>query len=308
MTPPTRLRSMTGFAAVEGSREGLSWRWEMRSVNARGLDIRWRGPEGREALETAMRREAQARLARGSVSIALRVSEKGEESGPRLTVDEGALAALLAAARVVHEKVTAAGMPTAPVSIEAILSQRGVLERTETIPDPKAREAEDRLILQDGIRALEALAAMRAEEGARLAEVLGGQVDRIEALTEEAEAAAAARAAAQGDLLRRRLAAVLDAAGQGAPDEARLAQELAILAVKGDVREEIDRLRAHVAAARDLMGREEPVGRRLDFLTQEFNREANTLCSKADFAALTEAGLELKTIIDRLREQVQNIE
>ncbi|MFT6226765.1 MAG: hypothetical protein ACJARE_001163 [Paracoccaceae bacterium] len=301
------IRSMTGFAAREGSHGTLTWRWEMRAVNARGLDLRWRGPEGRDALEPAIRKNAQARLTRGAVSIALRIDDGPDAAGPRLLLDPVLLNALLDADAGIRAAAAGRGITCAPLSAEALLSHRGVLDRAPDIPDPDLRAAQDAAILADGLAALEGLVAMRAEEGARLAAIIAGQIDDIEGWTARAAVAAAARAAAQGPLLRRRLAAVLDAAG-GAVDAARLAQELALIAVKGDVSEEIDRLGAHIAAARDLMGRTDAVGRRLDFLTQEFNREANTLCAKADFAALTEAGLELKTVIDRMREQVQNIE
>ncbi|MGG7568226.1 YicC/YloC family endoribonuclease [Rhodovulum sp. DZ06] len=301
------LRSMTGFAAREGTHGALSWRWEMRSVNARGLDIRWRGPEGRDEIEPAIRAAAAARFTRGNVSIALRLSERPEAAAPRFALNAPAVDALLAAAIALRDRVEEAGLAPAPLSLDALLAQKGVLERAEPEDDPELRAAENALILADGEAALDALAQMRADEGAELTKILAAQVDRIEALTREAAAAAAERAAAQGPALRRRLSAILSAAGQPL-EEGRLAQELAILAVKGDVTEELDRLHAHVAAARALAASGAPAGRKLDFLTQEFNREANTLCSKADFAALTEAGLELKTVIDRMREQVQNIE
>lgn len=301
------LRSMTGFASREGTHAGLGWRWELRSVNARGLDIRWRGPEGRDALEPAMRAAAAERFARGAISINLRLTERPEAVAPRLALNPEAAGALLAAARALQGMADEAGLETAPLSLDALLAQKGVLERAEPVDDPERRKAEDAAILADGAAALEALAGMRAAEGAALEAVLSAQVDAIEALTREAAAAAAERAAAQGPLLRRRIAAVLETAGEGV-DEGRLAQELALIAVKADVAEEIDRLGIHVAAARALIGGDAPAGRKFDFLTQEFNREANTLCSKADFAALTATGLELKTVIDRMREQVQNIE
>lgn len=301
------IRSMTGFAAREGSHGPLTWRWELRSVNARGLDLRWRGPEGRDALELAIRAAAQKRLTRGAVTIALRLSAGPDAPGPRLGLDLGMLDALLTASEGIRARAAARGLECAPLSVEALLTQRGVLERADEIPDPDLHAAETAAILADGLVALDDLAVMRAEEGARLAHVIAAQIDAIEAQTALAAAGAVARAAAQGPLLRRRMATILETAGAGV-DDARLAQELALIAVKGDVSEELDRLSVHVAAARDLLGRKDAVGRRLDFLTQEFNREANTLCSKADFAALTEAGLELKTVIDRMREQVQNIE
>ena len=302
------LRSMTGFAAREGASGALSWRWEMRSVNARGLDIRWRGPEGREGLEKTMREAAQKALTRGNVSISLRLGDGGEQAAPpRPALDPAAADALLAAAAALRDRAEAAGLSAAPLDLAALLTTKGVLVRQEPQEDPARRAAENEAILADGLAALESLARMRAEEGAALSAILSAQVDEIEQLTAAATEAAKARAAGQGPALRRRMDAVLEAAGE-ATDPARLAQELALLAVKGDVTEEIDRLGAHVAAARALIARGEPAGRKLDFLSQEFNREANTLCAKADFASLTEIGLELKTVIDRMREQVQNIE
>jgi uncharacterized protein (TIGR00255 family) len=302
------LRSMTGFAARDGAHGGLSWRWEMRSVNARGLDIRWRGPDGREGLEAAMRAEAAKHVSRGALSINLRVAERDGVRPPRFTLDVAMADAVLAAARDFGARAAQMGLETAPLALDQLLAQRGLLVRAEDAPpDPADAAAEDARMRSDGCAALVALVAMRAEEGGRLRAVLCAQIKEIAALIDRAAIAAAARAAAQGPLLRRRLSAVLDGIGP-AVDDARLAQELALIAVKGDVAEELDRLTAHVAAACDLIGRGDPVGRRLDFLTQEFNREANTLCSKADFAALTEAGLEMKAVIDRMREQVQNIE
>jgi uncharacterized protein (TIGR00255 family) len=301
------MQSMTGFAAREGGDDRLSWRWELRSVNARGLDLRWRGPEGREAVERKFRAAAQARLARGSVTASLRVTRAA--GAPAAAVNERALAAALDAAARAAAAAREAGFEVAPLSAEALLARPGVLaeERPEDA-DPKVRIAQDAAMLADGETALEDLLAAREAEGAQLAAIVSARVDEIEALTARAAQAAEARAAEAGPALERRLRALVEA---GAPAEVgpdRLAQELALLAVKGDVREELDRLTAHVAAARELIAAEGPVGRRLDFLVQEFNREANTLCSKADFAELTAAGLELKTVIDQLREQAQNIE
>ncbi len=300
------MQSMTGFGVQEGGDGRVSWRWELRSVNGRGLDLRWRGPEGRDAVERSFRAAAQARLARGSVSVSLRVSRA---AGVRAAaVNAEALAAALDAAAACASAAREAGFEVAPLSVEALMGRPGVLDVADEVEAPEARVAQDASILADGEAALEALLAARAEEGARLAAIVGAQMERIEALISEAEAAAEARAAEAGPALSRRIEALKAA---GAPVDAtpeRLAQELALLAVKGDVREELDRLRAHVAAARTLFASGSPIGRKLDFLVQEFNREANTLCSKADFAALTAAGLELKTVVDQLREQAQNIE
>lgn len=300
------MQSMTGFAAREGGDERLTWRWELRSVNARGLDLRWRGPEGREAVERKFRAAAQARLSRGSVTASLKLSRAA--GAPALRVNEAALAATLDAARRAAEAAREAGFEVAPVAPEALLSRPGVLESEEEAADAPARVVQDAAILAEGEEALEDLIAARREEGARLAQILSARLDEIETLIGRAEAAAADRAARAGPALQRKLEALAEA---GAPVEVtpdRLAQELALIAVKGDVREELDRLRAHLTAARELIAADGPVGRRLDFLVQEFNREANTLCSKADFAELTAVGLELKTVIDQMREQVQNVE
>ncbi len=297
------LQSMTGFATREGGDARQTWRWELRSVNARGLDLRYRGPEGRDALEAAFREAAKARFARGSIAASLRLSRR--DGAPAARLDAEALAAALDVARMAFAAIEEADMPAAPISVEAILAQRGVLDMSEPEPDEAERAAQDAAILADGEAALDALLEARREEGARLAAVLSERIDRIEELVAQARAAAEERDRAAGPMLRRKLDAVLEGARI---DPDRLAAELALIAVKGDVREEIDRLTAHVAAARELLAAEGPIGRRFDFLTQEFNREANTLCSKADFTALTQIGLELKTVIDQMREQVQNVE
>lgn len=300
------MQSMTGFAAREGRDETLSWRWELRSVNGRGLDVRYRGPDGREGVEAKFRAAAAERLSRGSINASLRLTRAA--GAPTQRIDEAALTQAIEHAKAAAEAARAAGLEAAPVAPEALLSRPGVLTAADAAPDPERLAAQDALILADGEAALDDLAAARAEEGARLAAILTAQVDRIEALSAQAESAAAERAEAAGPALKRKLDALLEA---GAPAEVgaeRLAQELALLAVRGDVREELDRLGAHVAAARGLIAAEGPAGRKLDFLVQEFNREANTLCSKADFSALTEAGLELKTVIDQMREQAANVE
>ena len=299
---------MTGFASLEGGDGRAAWRWELRSVNGRGLDLRWKGPEGRDGVEKAFRASAAARLGRGSVSASLRISRDTGQSAMR--INRAALGAWLSAAMEAAEAARAGGFAVAPIAPDALILRPGVMEPAEDEADagPEARAAQDALILADGEAALDALIAAREAEGAALHDILAAQVDRVEALADQAEAAADARAAEAGPALTRKIDA-LKAAGAPAelsPD--RLAQELALLAVKGDVREELDRLRAHVTAARRLLAAEGPVGRKLDFLVQEFNREANTLCSKADFTSLTEAGLELKTVIDQMREQAQNIE
>jgi uncharacterized protein (TIGR00255 family) len=302
------LASMTGFAVAEGSaRAGgrsFAWRWEARSVNGRGLDLRVRLPEGWESLEPEIRRRA-AVLRRGSVTLALKVAEDAGPGGAAL--DPAALAAAVAASSAARAALAEAGAPVAPSSPEALLALRGVWDAGRAagalVPDAEA-EAE----ALDGFdRALAALAAARAAEGAALGRALGAVLDALEARVAEAAAAHAAQAAEAPALLARRVAQLTEAAGAAAPPPERLAQELALLAVRQDVREELDRLGAHLAAARALLASGGAVGRELDFLTQEFGREANTLCAKSASAALTAAGLALKVLVDQLREQAQNL-
>lgn len=300
------MQSMTGFAVREGRDATAVWRWELRSVNARGLDLRYRGPEGREAVEAKFRAAAEARLNRGSVSATLKLTRA--PGAAAISVDPAALSAALDAARQVAAAVREAGLEVAPVSVEALMLRLAPAERSEAEEDAVRRVAQDAEILADGELALDALVAAREAEGAQLAQVLGAQVDRIAELTAQAEAVAARRAAEAGPALRRKLEALRAAGAPAEVSDERLAQELALLAVKADVREELDRLGAHTAAARGLLAETGPCGRRLEFLVQEFNREANTLCAKADFTELTHLGLELKTVIDRLREQAANVE
>jgi uncharacterized protein (TIGR00255 family) len=296
------LSSMTGYADRAGGAEGLAWSWEARSVNGRGLDIRLRLPEGAEALDPALRQAAAAALSRGSVTIGLRFARS--ETAQALRLNAAALEGALAAAREAAEAAGRAGLALAAPSIAELLGLRGVLE-ADTEPGA-ARPAVRAALIADIEPLVAALAAARRAEGRALAEVLAGQLAAVAELAGRARQAAEARAARSGALLRTRVEALL---GAGAPvDEARLAQELAMLAVKADVTEELDRLDAHVAAARELVAGGGAVGRKLDFLMQEFNREANTLCAKAQTGELTAIGLEMKVLIDQMREQVQNVE
>lgn len=295
------MRSMTAFASGRGGFGDHEWAWDLRSVNARGLDLRLRVPDWVAGLETGLRKRLGEALQRGSVTLALRLGR--EAGGGGLAVDLAQLDAVLDALGVVEARARARGMELAPSRAADILSQRGILEAP--------REDEDtaplaRAILRDFETVLADFLAMRDREGAALHAVLSAQVDRIAALTAEAAGAVEARRDAAAEAFRAALARVTEGAATADPD--RVAQEIAMLAVKGDVTEELDRLGAHVAAARDLLAAEGAVGRRLDFLTQEFNREANTLCSKSQNTELTRIGLELKAVIDQLREQVQNVE
>jgi uncharacterized protein (TIGR00255 family) len=296
------IASMTGHADLAGGGDDLAWLWEARSVNGRGLDLRLRLPDGFEALEAPLRAAAAPVLMRGSVTIALRIGAGSRGAGlPRL--NPAALEAAIAALREAEGAAGRAGLDLAPLSAAEILGLRGVIEAEGGNPAETERLIE---ALQAEIPELvERLRAARIAEGAALRGILAAQIDRIAALASAARTAAGARGPRMAEALRVRLQAVL---GAGAPvDEARLAQELALLAVKADVSEELDRLEAHVDAARVLLDADGPVGRKLDFLTQEFNREANTLTAKAGAADLTTIGLEMKVVIDQMREQVQNV-
>lgn len=293
--------SMTGFSAGRGEGQGHSWSWELRSVNAKGLDLRLRVPDWVPGLEAALRAALQARLARGSVTLNLRLGR--EESATQLAVNRGQLGALLDALAEVASAAEARGLTLAVPTAADVLGMRGVLE---VAAPEEAGEALSAALLEDFAPVLEDFLAMRAREGAAVAGVLSAQLDAIEALVDRATAAAADRGPRQAEALKAALSRVSDHAPGHDPD--RIAQELALIAIKSDVTEELDRLTAHVAAARALLADPAPVGRKLDFLSQEFNREANTLCAKAQDRDLTAIGLELKTLIDQLREQVQNIE
>jgi len=291
--PP--IASMTGFARTEGAEGGLGWVWELRSVNGRGLDIRLRLPPGFDALEPGLREQAAKRLKRGNVSATLAV--KREESV--LAADAVALDQALHLALDLAARIPGAPAPRA----EALLALPGILRPAA----PAADETAARTAISAGFTAaLAALETARRDEGARLHAVLLAQFDEIAALRETALAEAADQPAQQRARMLESVQTLL-AATPALPEE-RIAQEVALLASRSDVREELDRLAAHVDAARALLAEGGAVGRRLDFLMQEFNREANTLCSKSASVALTATGLRLKAAIEQLREQVQNIE
>lgn len=296
------IYSMTGFAAAKGGFKAFSWAWELRSVNAKGIDLRLRVPDWVDGLETALRAKLGSALSRGSVSLSLRLSR--EEGTGGLQVNTAALSSVLDALAEVETRADAAGVALAPTNAADILSLRGVLETAtddavDTVPLRAA-------ILADFEQVLSAFLSMRADEGRALDAILRGQLDQIATLTTKAATVAEARRDAAADAFRTALARVLESGVETDPQ--RVAQELAMLAVKSDVTEELDRLEAHITAARSLLAADGPIGRKLDFLMQEFNREANTLCSKSQSSALTAVGLELKAVIDQMREQVQNVE
>jgi len=295
------LSSMTGFARVQAQTDAVRWTWELRAVNGKGLDIRVRLPNGLEGLEGKVKERCTKLLKRGNVTVGLSVQR--ESSGAELSINEKSLEAVLAAASLLRER-----MPDlAPPSLDGILAQKGVLELKEPDQDEEEQKALHQAMLTSLDAALLDLVDMRNSEGAALGRVLEGQVARIAELTKAAETLPARTPEAIRARLAAQVEALLDASSQQL-DPQRLHQEAALLATKADIREELDRLAAHVAAVRDLVASGGAIGRRLDFLAQEFNREANTLCSKSNDVELTAIGLELKTVIDQMREQIQNLE
>jgi uncharacterized protein (TIGR00255 family) len=296
------VNSMTGFAALKGNIDGAGWAWEVRAVNARGLDLRLRLPEGLDDLEAVIRKAFSAALSRGNVSINLRLFTEG--GAGRMVLDEGQLSGVLDALKKVEDRAGDAGLHLTASTAADILALRGVLDMRDNRDDIQKDLVNAMKAQVEGI--LASFVAARASEGAALVAILSEQLGRVAALVDEAATAAQTRQAQVAQNLQANIAAVLD--NSEGVDEARLAQELAILAVKADVTEEVDRLRAHIDAARDLLASDGAVGRKFDFLMQEFNREANTLCSKSGSTDLTRIGLDLKTVIDQMREQVQNVE
>lgn len=292
------LNSMTGFARLDGSAGGNRFAWELRSVNGRGLDLRLRLPPGFDAVEVAVRRTASAALARGNVSITLTVTR--ETSSQTFRIDEELLAALIDTAR------RYAGTPgIRDASLDGLLAVRGVVDVVEAAPDEAAARAFEAELIAAFDRALADFQASRASEGVALARILGDQVDEISRLVAEVEALPARTPEAIRNRLEEQLAVLL---ARDDIDPQRLHVEAALIATRADVREEIDRLKAHIAQARELLAGDAAVGRRLDFLAQEFNRESNTLCSKSNDTALTRIGLALKAVVDQFKEQVQNVE
>jgi len=293
------IKSMTGFARTEGHVGNVAWVWELRAVNGRGLDLRLRLPPGYEQMEPRVREAAGRSLVRGNVSINLNI--KRSEGVTQIRLNDAALGQVLAALEAVRARVGG----EAPRA-DQILAMRGVLEVAEGDDDPEAIAARQEALMAGLATALDRLNAMRAEEGARLAAVLSAQLTSIETLVAQVAASPAHTPEAMRQKLKEQVARILGETSQ--LDEARLYQEAALLATRADVEEELKRLGAHIAAARALLKGKDPSGRRFDFLAQEFNREANTLCSKSADTEITRIGLELKAVIDQMREQVQNIE
>jgi len=291
------LSGMTGFGRADGALDGWTWSVEARSVNGRNLEIRFRGPNGFDNLERLAKAAAQALLGRGQVTVGVQ-AKRAQGDVSALKVNEAVLARYLVLANQLAEE------GATPPSADGLLALRGVLDLDEEVDDPEARAALEAAMAGTIEQAIEALKVSREREGAQLRPVIEDFVNRIESLVAAAEARAAAQTEAVRERFARRMAELVpDAPGL----QERIVLEAAALATKADVREELDRLTAHVASARLLLD-QPPAGRKLDFLVQELMREANTLCSKSATAALTAVGLDLKAVIEQLREQVQNVE
>ncbi|MFP6730708.1 MAG: YicC/YloC family endoribonuclease [Alphaproteobacteria bacterium] len=293
------IASMTGFSRSAGQLEPDSWSWEVKSVNARGLDVRCRFPAGMDSLEPEVRRRVAERFSRGAVNLTLQVTSASRRS--RFEVNREALAQIEAVMGELSDE-----LQIDPPRIDGLLNIRGVVDLVEEEDSAEEREAREQAVLASLDTALDGLSTAREEEGAHIAAVLDSQLEEIAALVDAAVGCEEARPERLRERLKAMLSDVLDEAS--ALSEDRLAQEVALLLIKADVREEIDRLSAHIASARDLLAEGGPSGRRLDFLCQEFNRESNTLCSKASEVDLTRIGLDLKAVIEQFREQVQNVE
>lgn len=293
------LQSMTGFARSEGMVGSFRWAWELRSVNGRGLDLRVRVPTGYDRIEPIVRKTVSKAFQRGNIQLSLSVSREESQTYP--SVNEKALDAVIAVAEKLAKR-----MGSAPPTVDGLLNIRGVLEFNEPVMDTETARIEETALLDGLASAVSDLAAMRSSEGEKIGALLMEHVAGIEGLIKRVDADPSRTPAAIVQRLSQQVAALLEASAD--LDVDRLHTEAAILAAKADLREEIDRLTVHVAACRDLLRDGGAIGRRLDFLAQEFNRESNTICSKSNAASVTSAGLELKVLIDQFREQVQNLE
>jgi uncharacterized protein (TIGR00255 family) len=293
------LSSMTGFAREQGVSGAYAWAWELKSVNAKGFDLRLRLPQGWDAVDAAVRVRASEALSRGTVYGNLTVERQGMR--PTVTINEDVLNAVLGAVETLKGRITAA-----PPSIEGILGLKGVMEVSEQEESADARTAAEATVAAGFATALASLVKARRDEGAALARTLSARLDEIAALTDRAETTPGRQVDAIKARLAEQIANLMEAWSRFDPD--RLHQVAVLLASKADIREELDRLRVHVAQAKKLIAGGGPVGRRLDFLSQELNRESNTLCAKSNDVELTNIGLELKSVVEQFREQVQNLE
>jgi uncharacterized protein (TIGR00255 family) len=293
------LTSMTGFARGHGASGPYAWAWEIKSVNGKGLDVRLRLPPGWDAVEVPVRTRAAEALTRGSIQANLTVDRSG--ALPAVRVNTAVLEALLATIRKLDPKIE-----VSPPSLDGLLALKGVIEIGDTEEREDERRSAETAVIAGFTEALGALGEMRRHEGAALGRVLSARLGEIAALAARADQAPGRRPEAIRARLAEQIATLVEQSERFDPD--RLHQEAIMIATKADVREELDRLAAHVAQARHLIEQGGPIGRRLDFLSQEFNREANTLCAKANDIELTNIGLELKAAVEQFREQVQNVE
>ena len=293
------LSSMTGFARAHGVSGAYAWSWELKSVNAKGLDVRFRLPPGWDAVEVAARQRVADKLSRGTVYCNLTAERKGV--APTVKINEPVLTAVIASLQQLTGKIDA-GAPT----LDGILSLKGVMEVSEENEREDERQAAEAAIVAGFDAALKDLVAMRRHEGGALGTILNARLSEISALAARAEAAPGRKPEAIKARLAEQVATLLEASQRFESD--RLYQEAIMLASKADVREELDRLAAHVAQSQKLLRDGGPAGRRLDFLAQELNRESNTLTAKANDVELTNIGLELKSVVEQFREQVQNLE
>jgi len=292
------LSSMTGFARSHGISGPYSWTWEIKSVNSKGLDMRLRLPPGWDAIEPVVRARAAEAVTRGALQATLMVERTGIV--PVVRVNEPVLAAVLETLKRVGAQVNAD-----PPRLDGILAIKGVVEVAEAQESEDERRAAETAAVAGFGAALQSLAEMRQHEGAALGKILNGRLDEIADLAARADAAPGRKADAIRQRLSEQIAVLMES---GRFDQDRLYQEALLLASKADIREELDRLTAHVAQARKLLSGGGAIGRRLDFLSQELNRESNTLCAKSNDTELTTTGLELKTVVEQFREQVQNLE
>jgi uncharacterized protein (TIGR00255 family) len=293
------LSSMTGFARSHGISGPYAWAWELKSVNAKGLEMRLRLPSGWDVAETAARAKASELLSRGTIQGTLSVTR--ESVVPVVKVNEAVLSGVITTMRDIAKRIDAA-----PPSLDGILAMKGVVEVVEQDESEDERRAAETAVIAGFATTLEALAGMRRHEGVALGALLNARLDEIASLTARAEAAPGRKAEAIKARLAEQIATILGSSDRFDPD--RLHQEAILMASKADIREELDRLVAHVAQARSLLKQGGAVGRRLDFLSQELHRESNTLCAKANDLELTNIGLELKSVVEQFREQVQNLE
>ena len=293
------LSSMTGFARGHGVCGSYAWAWELKSVNAKGLDLRLRLPSGWDAVEIPVRSRAAEVLTRGTVYGTLTVERQGV--APIVRINEPVLAAALATIRSLAGRVEAA-----PPRLDGILALKGVIEMIDEDEKEEDRRAAEAAVVAGFQQTVAELAAMRQREGAALSAILTQRLSEIAMLAARADAAPGRRAEAVKARIAEQVAMLLETSGRFDPD--RLHQEAILIASKADIREELDRLTSHVAQVAHLIGQGGSIGRRLDFLAQELNREANTLCAKSNDVELTNIGLELKSVVEQFREQVQNLE